>query len=620
MKDNQMNRGKSQSMYRYLPKSWIDFSLRGKERRNYIAFVERWNSEQLTNINRKRLLRIVDRAVRSFEARGGTKELPAVSGFGTELNIEVCDVLTPKSSSEERGIVSEISPLTFYCPKCKKVYQFRSADDYKRRMKCGKCDVGLKQFRQIYYCKCGWATDKHPAYCPTCKSSNDIYWDGEYNFQCRKCGRKIPMAVYCDVCKTRLYPKPALDPAQYFAKSLNMIDLINEVTEHFINEESYGTYISLAYWMGYITREELNTIIRNGIVEDEDVFQKKYDELYSALSLAMRPEEAATAAKIAAENACGNKYKTITDAIKAKIVASQEAINAIAEMIVEFDQVINADDISSLEDAIKVAKSLNTNANPEEFMSVAKRFGVLTAQVCGNIPFVSCSYGYTRGATEYETGVQMHGYNENRGRKNVYAIKMNTEGVLFEFDRCKIISWLQQNSIIDEDDMPDLSSDKEVKMWFANHIKPDLITVFGELNEVEDAATYYAYRLIHSISHLLIRAAAELCGLDKNSISEYIFSGIPAVLVYCQNSQGFNLGALFNVFEAYFDKWLLNANLLAQKCVYDPICKERYKACTGCLFLQEISCEHFNQDLDRTLVCGFYDKKTKKRFYGFWEE
>ena len=45
MKENQMSRGKSQSLYKYLPDSWIDFSVRGKYRKNYIAHVERWNSE-----------------------------------------------------------------------------------------------------------------------------------------------------------------------------------------------------------------------------------------------------------------------------------------------------------------------------------------------------------------------------------------------------------------------------------------------------------------------------------------------------------------------------------------------------------------------------------------------
>ena len=49
----QMKRGKNQSLYKYLPETWIDFSVRGKERRQYIAKVLRWNSEKLDGINAK---------------------------------------------------------------------------------------------------------------------------------------------------------------------------------------------------------------------------------------------------------------------------------------------------------------------------------------------------------------------------------------------------------------------------------------------------------------------------------------------------------------------------------------------------------------------------------------
>ena len=79
----QMKRGKTQSLYKYLPETWIDFSVRGKERKQYIAKVVRWNSEKLDGINSKRLIRTVGEAVRSFEnqAQSGGPVKPTV-GFG----------------------------------------------------------------------------------------------------------------------------------------------------------------------------------------------------------------------------------------------------------------------------------------------------------------------------------------------------------------------------------------------------------------------------------------------------------------------------------------------------------------------------------------------------------
>ena len=83
-----MKRGKNQSLYKYLPETWIDFSVRGKERKQYIAKVERWNGVKLENVNAQRLIRTVNDAVQSFasQSTGGNPAVPPVLGFGAELD------------------------------------------------------------------------------------------------------------------------------------------------------------------------------------------------------------------------------------------------------------------------------------------------------------------------------------------------------------------------------------------------------------------------------------------------------------------------------------------------------------------------------------------------------
>lgn len=618
--DRQMKRGVSQSLYKYLPDSWIDFSVRGKDRKQYIAKVDHWNSEKLDKINSKRLIRMVNHAVQSYASQDMTaSSVTPISGFGAELTQENCDVLTPKVSEVERGIIAKISPLTFYCRKCKKIYQFNSEESYNRNRYCKNCNIELTQFRQIYFCKCGYATDKHPK-CRT-HGFNDLYWDGGYNFTCRTCKKRIPMQSKCPECGAILGPKVALDPSQFFTYSLNLIDLIDEKLERFISETDYGKYITIAYFLGKINREQLEEIIDKGITDDPEEYAREYDKNYQMFLSALKDENnAAISAKMMTDKICGNSYAHIIDEVKGKLYATSENIDQLAEMILEYDMV-KALNHATLETAIKVAKSLNTNANPESFTEIAKRFGIKHVRACDKVPFVSCSYGYTRVKSEYEDGVQLHAFKEEKnGRKNIYATRMNTEGVLFEFDRAAILHWLIRNEFIDSENAPDTfnAAEEDVKLWFMNNIRPEEIRPFTTMNEQTSPETYYVYRLIHSISHLLIRAAADIGGLGKDSLSEYIFPGIPAVLIYVQNSQGFNLGSLFNTFEAYFDKWLLRANSSAQKCVFDPICIERYKACIGCLFLNEVSCQHFNKDLDRSLIIGHID--TTKHIVGFWEE
>ena len=619
--NRQMKRGKAQSLYKYLPDSWIDFSVRGKDRKQYIAHVDRWASEKLDNINSKRLIRTVNNAVQSYASQGAAgSQINPTSGFGVELTPENCVVLTPKVSDKERGIVARISPLTFYCKQCKKVYRFKDEETYKKYHRCKDCNIELTQFRQIYFCKCGYATDVHPR-CLTHNYSN-LYWDGEYNFTCRTCRKKIPMQAKCPECGAVLGAKVALDPSQFFTYSVSLIDLIDEKLEQFISETEYGKYITIAYFMGLITREQLDEVIATGITTDPEEYNKEYEKNYKMFFEVFHDEMTATsAAKAMTDKNCGNGYARIIDEVKGSLYTTSNNIERLAEMILEHSMIMELKDHATLEQAVKVAQLLNTNADPEVFLEVANRFGISHVRACDKIPFVSCSYGYTRVKSEYEDGVQLHALKEEKsGRKNIYATRMNTEGVLFEFDRKAIVEWLIRNNYINTENGPNIDSDEEIKLWFLNNIKPDEIHPFTTIEELNSAETYYVYRLIHSISHLLIRAAAEIGGLGKDSLSEYIFPGIPAVLIYVQNSQGFNLGSLFNTFEAYFDKWLIRANNAAKKCVFDPVCIERHKACTGCLFLNEVSCQHFNKDLDRSLVIGHIDKQTKKRVIGFWEE
>ncbi len=619
--ERQMKRGKAQSLYKYLPDSWIDFYVRGEDRKQYIAKVDRWSSEKLDGINSKRLIRTVNHAVQSFAAQAtGGSPIKPISGFGTELTPDNCDVREPKVSETERGVVAKISPLTFYCKKCKKVYQFNNEETYNKYHRCRDCHIELTQFRQIYFCKCGYATDKHPK-CIT-HGFEKLYWDGEYNFTCRACKKKISMQAKCPECGATLGAKVALDPSQFFTYSLSLIDLIDERLERFISETDYGKYITIAYFLGKITREQLNEVIDRGITTDPEKYSREYEKNYQMLLDVLHDENtAAIAAKATTDKECGNAYAQIIEEVQGKLYATTDNINRLAEMILEYSMVKELKDHATLETAIKVAQSLNTNANPELFRDIAQQFGVEHVRACDKIPFVTCSYGYTRAKSEYEDGVQLHAFKEEKnGRKNIYATRMNTEGVLFEFDKRAIIRWLIKNEYIDAGNAPDLNSEEEVKLWFINNMKPEEIHPFTTISETSAPETFYVYRLIHSISHLLIRAAADIGGLGKDSLSEYIFPGIPAVLIYVQNSQGFNLGSLFNTFEAYFDRWLLRANGSAQKCVFDPICIERHKACTGCLFLNEVSCQHFNKDLDRTLIIGHVDKQTKKRTFGFWEE
>ena len=621
LRDNEMNRSITQSLYKYLPEAWIDFYIK-KTRTMYTARVRGWNSELLTDINHSRLIEKVKSNISYFEGNGGK-----LDGFGelNNISVENYEVRTPKAGVNP-DIFAEVNPLTFYCSGCNKIETLRESSDVKKytipRSKC--CGKPLKQISLIYSCQCGWAgpvvalpCDKH--------GFDNLKYNGSFGFKCGTCNSTRQMIKNCPTCKKTLYPKPALDGSHFIPFSVSTIDLINMKEEDFLSKEGIdGSKIILGNWLGKIKDIEYTNFINEGIPKDDSEETKaKYEMLFNTFMMMYNDEEiAATNAKAAISMGTESTLKDIYDYFDTNIKI--EDTNKSAASILEYYRILNGEDnknyISTLEKAKQISKELNTSSDYDRYEELSNRFGIKNIQACGNVPFLFCSYGYTRKSNE-PNGTTLKAFpSEGKTKKNIYAVKLNTEGILIEFDKVKILNWLVKNNFINKNDLPtDMNDETKLKEWFLNNIQADKIPTFNDINKDLYPKTSYVYNLLHSISHALIKQAGDLCGLDKNSLSEYIFPQVPAIFIYCQNSQGLSLGALFNLFEAYFDKWLKYTLNSIDKCIFDPVCLDRDRACTGCLYINEVSCVHFNKDLDRRYLIGNYDKSTKEKIYGFWE-
>jgi hypothetical protein len=88
LKENQMHRGLTQALYKYLPNSWIDF-YKKVDRTSYTAYVKYWRTGHLRDVNQRRLLMKVAQQVDEFQEKGKVKEfLP--------INEDNYDVRTPE--------------------------------------------------------------------------------------------------------------------------------------------------------------------------------------------------------------------------------------------------------------------------------------------------------------------------------------------------------------------------------------------------------------------------------------------------------------------------------------------------------------------------------------------
>lgn len=619
--DKIMHRGLQQALYKYLPENWVDFTQSGGSV-TYAVHVDNWNSVQLMGINNKRLLRVINQQINEYKTQNGEG---SVVGFPSVINEEFVDVLTPKVSDNIAAIQTSVKPWVFVCNKCGNVKQYYSYDEFKRKEfdRC-KCGEHLTQLRMIRVCKCGYADG---VFVPKCKTPGHgtTYMKRKgsgLDFVCQKCGQRASLPHYCPECKQEIKIKPALDSSNYIPFSLSLIDLLDKQKDVFLDSEKdgRGEQVVIAQYLSLITQDSYKSIIKNGKVTQADEFESALQAEAESLRAAGL-DEATINIVIDAKRRTnpGNQiFEALSKVSNGITSVSSEGLKLIAEEILEYDELIDAKITLTLEKAEEDAELVNDGIRPD-YRSICEQLGFSNAQLCSAVPIVFSSYGYTR-LERCGEGVKLHGFPQEMAKRNVYATRLETEGVLFELDRAKVLNWLLENGFICQNDMPTDMSDEGIKMWFLDRIHPDLIMPFSEIDgNGNGVITKYVYTLLHSISHALINEASEICGLDKSSLSEYILPNIPAVFIYCSNSQGFNMGALYSAFQTQLDKWLKRAFERVKKCIFDPVCINKEKACAGCLYLNEVSCRHFNKDLDRSYLCGYFDNQEQKKLKGYWE-
>lgn len=623
--DNKMKRGVQQALYKYLPGSWVDFSTSGGGI-SYAVHVDHWISDHLLGINNKRLLRVINRQVQDF-INCSPNGVASVVDFSKEINEATYSVLTPRISEQTGAIQTSVNPWVFICNKCHHVKQYYSYDEFKRNEKkpCSICKGYMKQLRLIRFCKCGYANGLFVPKCSTPEHGTQYMTrpGSGFDFVCSKCGKKASIPFACPECKQKLDIKPALDSSVYLPFTLSLIDLLDKRKDAFleVESESKGEKVVIAQYLGLIDQDSYNSIIEKGKISSQDEIEVALEK--EAENLRKYGLDEATIATVIDAKRSANSSGYIYDAIdkvgSCLALPTTEELKSVAEEILEYDELVHARSVLSLSDAENDAEIVNDGVRPD-YEGIAKKAGFGFVQMCSSVPIITSAYGFTR-RERFGDGVKLHGFPQEMEKKNVYAVKLETEGVLFELDRQKVVEWLLKNQFISEMDLPrEMSADK-LKSWFLERIRTSLITPFSGIVEtdINSVITKHVYTLLHSVSHAVIKEAAEICGLDKSSLSEYILPSIPAVFIYCSNSQGYNMGALYSAFQSHFDRWLNHAIENSQKCIFDPVCISKEKACAGCLYLNEVSCQHFNKDLDRSYLCGFYSIPTKKKLYGYWE-
>ncbi|HEY1350705.1 MAG TPA: hypothetical protein VGF67_13865 [Ktedonobacteraceae bacterium] len=144
-------------------------------------------------------------------------------------------------------------------------------------------------------------------------------------------------------------------------------------------------------------------------------------------------------------------------------------------------------------------------------------------------------------------------------------------------------------------------------IWDTVHPKVHLRLVFG---------------LLHSLSHAAMRAVSRFAGLERTSISEYLFLPLLGTVIYASSST-FSMGCIETMLRSNLYEFLEELGNEAMSCLIDPDCLDHRGACAECLYSPEISCRVFNHGLSRAFLIGGHipwkDVSVAQQIKGYWQ-
>ncbi len=220
------------------------------------------------------------------------------------------------------------------------------------------------------------------------------------------------------------------------------------------------------------------------------------------------------------------------------------------------------------------------------------------------IPVTTALIGFTRGTYRpRETKLNLYSRREAKDGIDVYVSQSYTEGLWVQLDPSATLAWLNRET---GQAQPVTGSFPQDLLALQKSFDPTAQGLFGEFG---DSWTQKHFGLLHTVSHLFVKAGGRLSGLEQEGIGEELLPYTNSFLVYANHSGDFVLGGLMLLMEHHISTILSALKEDAHRCVYNPACEEKNSACHGCVHVSEISCAHFNRTLGRRLLVGPH---------GFW--
>lgn len=599
-----MTRGKQQVLFNYLPGKTFDF-----EKVATIARVSGIKGVVRTDLNTQLILKKISEDARAWSL-----------DFRPVLRDDVLRDPSRFVLLEPTAVTAQIFPRVFWCQnkKCGKIINAENFDTLPS--KCTECRTGyLVQLRFVRIHRCGALEPVTPPLCQTCKTARFVSLDtrgGErfasFLWTCTKCKSRLTyFSGPCRSCKWPISqdsgPKIRNSDVEvhragrtFYPQSAVLLNIPNRQLDALFARPEWPVIVAAKYLeFPEATNISLFDFSRTHSSQEEAASSQGLTNAELDELLKQQASGQITAEQMIAEMQrlrSGKKAASSSKSDFGQLVAQRSGVaSAIWERAGYelFESVLPREAGTSL--------SL-TSANPQA-KELSERMGFNCLTLESDYPIINATYGYTR--AEYrpnESRLNSFAPDPDHGGKfPIFVDEVQADAILFRLSPQAVCDWLAQCRIsgIPADSTHNVST----RSFF--------VRIFDGMSLREtlgpsDAAARMTFGLLHTLSHICIRRAALLCGLDHTSLSEYLMPRSLTFAIYCNHRFGATIGALTALFEQSATEWL-NSVSNSKKCVYDPVCKDAEGSCHACTHLAETSCRFFNLNLNRAFLFGGVD-------------
>lgn len=616
-----LQRGKQQVIFNHLPQSTLDFGDR------VFAKIMRIRGSQATSLNADMVLRKIEE-----EARAWPEE------FRPALRDDILRDPARFVLLDPRDVEAELFPKVFWCDNkssCGRV--FNSGGRASRLQKnCPTCKTGrLNQLRFVTVHRCGELAPLVPPPCPNGHGTSDMALETRgseriagFRWMCRRCG--TAKDLFAGMCRACQWPDPQLRTMSievhrarrtYYAQYTTLLNVPSNRFNRLLRDSNWPVIVA-AKLLDFpeLQGQRLEDCGRpsDGTAEPANVPASQLDEL---IKRQLRGE-------ITAEQLMAELQRLTT-----RSTAEQDRANPtrlghelharsgvpISRWEQAAQQVLEA----LLPMEIGRPQRLSEDQSRTDLQAQSVGMGLQEVMVLDDFPMIIAAYGFTR----TEDGPRSPGRQgivsrlnpfpadrDHAGRTPIFVDQVNADAIVLKLDPSRVLTWLSRNGI--NVSLPRGSDAAAVQTGY-------FVDLFADANLRETIpATLGAQRmvfgLLHSLSHLAVRQAALLSGLERTSLSEYLLPGTLTAIIYCNHRFGATIGALTSLYEQSLGDWLA-AIRGAHRCVYDPVCYEAGGNCHACTHAAETSCRFFNLNLSRSFLFGGLDDIVGAVNHGYFQ-